>query len=148
MPVVSVPFSGQGITLSYKVGLGSYIPITLIKDDSEFSGFENMIIELKTLSAGVVTKIVGRTDSGSFSGSAYLVNADLGISQLFSLFASKVTTLWQVQLPDGATNTTGTAYQFVGPISKLQPGNFTGEDAPTLSFEIAISGFVTIVAAT
>jgi hypothetical protein len=47
-----------------------------------------------------------------------------------------------------ASGTTGTSYAFNGFVSNVKPGNFTGEDAPTLDITIAISGAVTVTAAT
>jgi hypothetical protein len=147
MALLTQPYSGVGITLGYRTGSsGAYTSLVQLMDDAEFAGFENATIEIKPLASGVVTKVAGRTDSGSFTGSCYLVNADTGVAELFTLFNSKATVSWQVQLPDGSSATTGSTYVFSGFVGSLTPGNFTGEDAPNLSFEIPISGLVTITA--
>jgi hypothetical protein len=148
MSVVTVPYVGIGISLGFSVVGTTFTPLALLKDDCEFSGFENAVVEIKILASGNVTKVGGRTDNGSFTGSCYLVNADAGVTELFALAVSKVLTFWQVQLPDGTSSTTGTIYAFKGFVSSVKPGAFSGEDAPTLDFEIAISGAVTITTAT
>jgi hypothetical protein len=65
-----------------------------------------------------------------------------------ALRKSKAIIAWQVQLNDGSTETSGSAYQFSGFISNTKPGNFSGDDAPHLDVTIAISGDVTLAPAT
>jgi hypothetical protein len=155
MGAVTIPEGGVGITLGYKIGSASvYTNIVWLKDDCEFSGFENAVIEIKILSSGNVTKVGGRTDNGSFTGSTYLVQSDATVAELLTLAASKILCSWQLMLPDGTIITpgvpslTGSTYVFMGFVSSVKPGTFTGEDASTLDFEIAISGTVTITPAT
>jgi hypothetical protein len=149
MSLQTEPEAGIGITLGAKVSPAtSYSSMVQIKDDMEFDGFDTNIILIPTLLVGTVAKTPGRTDNGSLTGSMYLVNADAGVAQMVSLAKSKAIVPWQVQLPDGSSPSTGTCYQFMGFVANIKPGNFTGEDSPTQDFTIAITGDVTIVAAT
>jgi hypothetical protein len=149
MSVLAAPFAGIGITLGAKPsGTGSFVPLVQIKDDMEFDGFDTTVINVPTLASTTMTKIPGRTDFGTLNCSMYLVNSDAGVADIMTLAGSKATVPWQVQLPDGTSGTTGTSYAFNGFVSNVKPGNFTGEDAPTLDITIAISGAVTVTAAT
>jgi hypothetical protein len=147
--VITTPESGVGITLGYRLtGSGSFTPVGLLMDDCEFSGFETNVIPLPILASATLTKTPGRTDYGSFSGSLYFVPNDTGVAEFLTLAAARTPVSWQVQLPDGTTATTGTTLSWGGFISSVKPGNFTGEDAPHLDFEIQISGAVTVGVAT
>ncbi len=148
MSVLTGPYAGIGITLSYKIGAGSFIALAELKDDCEFDGFDTTIIPVPTLATTTLSKVPGRTDYGTFNGSLYLVNSDAGVAEVITLAAAKTTVSWQVQLPDGSSGTTGSTYAFSGFVSNIKPGNFSGEDAPTMDFTIAISGAVTITAGT
>jgi hypothetical protein len=152
MPVVTIPQSGVGISLAYKIPPATtFTSLVWLEDDCEFSGFENNVIEIKPLASNTVTKVGGRSDYGSFTGSVYLVASEASVQGLFALGVSKALVSWQLQLPDGtlgATPPTGTLYTFSGFVSSVKPGGFSGEDAPSVDFEIAISGVVTIVPAT
>ena len=149
MPVVTTPQAGIGITLGYRTAsTGSFTNMAELMDDCEFDGWDTTIIPLPILASGSVPKAPGRTDYGTFSASFYLVGADAGVAEIFTLAASKATVYWQVQLLDGSSATTGSTFVFQGFISNVKPGNFTGEDAPHQEFTIAISGVVTYTAAT
>jgi hypothetical protein len=148
MAVLTGPYAGIGITLSYKLSSGSFVPLVELKDDCEFGGFDTTVIPVPTLASTTLAKVPGRTDYGDFTGSMYLINSDAGVAEMITLAVAKTTVLWQVQLPDGTSGTTGSTYAFAGFISNLKPGNFTGEDAATMDFTVAISGAVTVTAAT
>ena len=143
------PESGVGITLSWKATSGgTYAALLQLRDDCEFGGFDTTVIPVPVLAAGTLAKTPGRTDYGDFTGSCWNVPADAGVVELHSAAASKAVLYWQVQLPDGSTSTTGSTYTFQGFISNLKPGNFTGEDSPTLDFTIAIPTAVTLTPGT
>jgi hypothetical protein len=147
MSLDTAPIAGLGITLGYNLGgSSSYTPLVELMDDCEFGGFDTTVIPIKTLSQTYVTKVPGRIDSGEFTGSTYLVLGNAGVLELINLGAARTTCAWQIQLPDGSSPTSGSTAVFSGFVSNVKPGNFTGEDAPTLDFTISISGAVTIVA--
>lgn len=149
MAVATTPEAGVGITLGFRAASsGAYTTCAMLGDDCEFSGFDTTVILIKLLSSGIVTKVPGRTDNGEFTCTMYLVNADTGVTEVMTLVASKATVYWQVQLNDGTSGTTGSAYQFQGFVSNAKPGNFTGDDAATIDATIAISGAITLVPAT
>jgi hypothetical protein len=149
MALATTPESGVGITLSTKASGGSYAVVTQIKDDCEFDGWETDKILIKLLTSGTVGKTPGRSDYGSFTGSAYLVMGDAGFLVLLTLFGSKAIQSWQLQLADDVvTPANSSTATFNGFVSKFTPGNFTGDDAPAVSFEIAISGVVTLTPGT
>lgn len=147
MSLATTPYSGLGITLGYNLGGSTtYTALTQLEDDCDFDGFDTTIIAIKPLSQTVVTKVAGRIDPGTFTGSCYLVNGDAGVTELLALAAARTTVAWRVQLPDGSSPTTGSTFTFSGFVSNVKPGNFTGEDSPKLEFTIAISGAVTATA--
>lgn len=146
MTVLTTPYSGLNLTLGYRTGSsGAFTTIAQLKDDAEFSGFETTSINVPTIANQVMTKVPGRTDNGQFTGSVYLIPGDAGVAELATLGLSRATIAWQVMLPDGTSSTTGTTYTFSAFVQSLKPGNFTGEDAPSLDFTLEISGSVTLV---
>ncbi len=150
MAISTTPESGVGITLGTRASGGSsFTSIGQVRDDCEFSGWETTVIPLPVLAIKTVAKTSGRTDYGTFSGSAWLVPGDTGFMQLATLFASSAVQDWQVMLTDDTTTPANSSnFTFSGFVSKFTPGNFTGEDAPTADFEIAISGAVTLTPGT
>jgi hypothetical protein len=150
MTIALTPESGVGITLSWKATSGgTYAAIVQVMDDCEFDGFDTTIIPVPTLASAVLNKAPGRTDNGTFTGSVYLIPGDAGVAELVALGASKATYFWQLMLNDGTIITPGvpsltsSTYSFIGFVSNLKPGNFSGDDAPHMDFTIAISGVVT-----
>jgi hypothetical protein len=149
MSVSTTPLGGVGISLGYKISPAtSFTSLVQLRDDAEFSGFETAVIPITTLASQTVSKVPGRTDNGTFTGSVWLVPGDTGVAELLTLAQAKTTVIWQLQLVDGTSSTTGSTYQFSGFVSTITPGNFTGEDAPTQEFTIAISGAVTFAIGT
>jgi hypothetical protein len=141
--VSTTPAAGIGISLGYKLSGGStFTGLVQLRDDCEFEGFDTTVIPIPVLLTANLSKVPGRTDPGTFTGSLYLVPGDAGVAEMLTLFQAKTSVTWQLQLVDGTTSTTGSTYQFTGFVSNLKPGNFTGEDAPTQDFTIAISGAV------
>jgi hypothetical protein len=147
MTVSAIPYIGVGTTLGYKIGSATvYTPLALLQDDFDLGPLENAVVEIKTLASGETTKVFGRSNSGSLTGTMYLVNGDAGVTQMFALKASKQVVLWQVQVPDGSGEnpiTTGTTYDFSAGVASVTLQGFSGEDSPVLAFELAVSGAVT-----
>ena len=149
MVVATTPQSGVGISLSWKDSSGStYAVMPQLKDDCGFDGFERTVINITPLASNAAQKAAGRVNYGSFGGTMYYVPSEAGNMKMFSLFAASTTEAWEVTFNDGSTLPTSTTLTFNGFIKSLTPGNFTGEDSPTLTFSIEITGPVTVVAAT
>lgn len=150
MALSTNPVGGVGITLGYRTAsTGAFTSLVQLADDCEFSGWEVTEIAIKPLSATVVTKVPGRIDYGTFSGSFYNVLGDAGVVEMYTLFAARTIVYWQLQLSDDITTITNSStYVYQGFLKTLTPGNFTGDDTPSLAFEISITGAVTATAGT
>ena len=145
MAVLTVPYSGVGITLSYRVASsGAYTALGQVNDDLEFDGWENAIIPVKYLNSKYTTKIPGRQDFGNLNGTLYNIVADTSVQEMYTLFFAQTTCYWQLQFPDDiATPADGSTFNFQGFVTTLPPNGMTGEDVSKLPFSIAISGALT-----
>ena len=145
MSVLTTPFSGLGTTLGYKVGSATvFTSFAQLKDDWDFAEATTADIETATISTVAMTRIPGRQDYDSLSGTMYFIPGDPTVAEAWTLFQARTMVAWQVMTTDGTSGTTGSTLAFSGYISSLKPGPFTGTDAVTMDFKISINGTVTL----
>jgi len=149
MPGSTVPFKAAGSTLGYKLTSGAlaYLPIaTLISMEPGGADIEE--IDTSVLSSTAMTSIPAIPDNGEVTFKAFYIPDNPAIAEGEALAASPAVIYWQIQLPNGASPTTGTTLSFAGWLKSLKRNTLDIKSSPTCDVTIRVSGGVTIGAAT
>lgn len=149
MPAQTTPFKAAGSTLGYKLTSGGtdYLPVgQLTSLDPGSTEIDE--IDTTLLAASAMSSIPAIPDNGEVTFKSFYVPGDPAIEALEALAATPAVIYWQIQLPNGSSATTGTAFQFRAWLKSLKRNTLDVKSTPTCDVSLRVTEGVTIVPAT
>lgn len=149
MAILTSPFKASGTTLGFKLTSGgaTYTSVGELKN-FDTGGTDIATIDTSILSSTAKTFIPSIPDNGDVTFSVFLVPGDATVVQLQAWSQSPAVAYWQIQLPDGATATTGTTITFAAFLTNFTAKGFEVDGSPMVDVTLKVTGGVTMTAGT
>jgi hypothetical protein len=146
MSVSTEPLHAGGTTLSYKIGAATAFTALGQVADISLGGIKIPEIKTSKLSSTVHTSIPSIVDPGDVKFSMYYVPGDAGVQAIQGLATTPAIVAWQIQSPDGASETTGSTITFSAFVTDFAPKDYKIDGTPMVDVSLKITGAIAFAA--